>query len=871
MVREKKTRIKDIEKLHELIDSASLPKQKTLSPYETERLESLRKRLSDESYNDRRQMLASDVSPARSEPLTPQVVVHKKGEMKKKDERVIQIDFGPRDIKQEKKPEPSLVNFIYVKDDLFVSEPLYEIEKIVTAQQKFFEVTSVDHSEKPQTSVEFIPVAPVQKSKTEHLVEAQLGKKLHIFHKNPDKEVEKAAEVFTQKTTPIEIEQSSRSSFSKESKENIPLFEPVEFTVAIPEKREIKPLIGEIKQATDDKQKKREKKQGKLEVKHRITGKETKVPMELSQTRHLPLEEEKHREQPQTVTVTEKNDRDGQLLVHEPEDLSQQDGIGVLRKQREDRKRKKNEERQARLTLKEKKREAKRVSKEHDRKLKLEWIEFQHAQRQTQKTKSLEEKKAAVKKKEKEQEEQRLLKEREEKVRLDQLALRKKEKEEHKQKKREEKQAIKIAKEKEREAKRLAKEHERKLKFELPHTEQINQGTQKQKKLEPTHTTAPSEVKQKPLKEKTAKRTPIVAPIHPEKKKTTTEKTKIPQIAIGKKEKSRKKKTAGRKEESGITTWESFDEEVSEETDLPSNVVIEESPSNDTKKSVLALQKQEQKRLKRERKEQERLERRELKKKLKEQKIQKKVEEQKRRQLFDETRANRDQLKQKKIEEKLARRAVEEKNRNEKMRLQQEQEEKEKAFALKELRLKEKEREERKHKQVAEKKDRLEISKLSIGTAKDAGIVDERKKAEQQKNTMELVRIAAEEKEHRKTKAFEKKMEKERKKKERDEQKFRMKEEANAKKKMDVRMKEAVIKEKLTSQPERNDPFVAFDSIDQDIALILNNCGYTSIEKLRQASVKDLVKNGLKKKIAQRIIAECEEFVEWEVFDTTDH
>jgi hypothetical protein len=40
---------------------------------------------------------------------------------------------------------------------------------------------------------------------------------------------------------------------------------------------------------------------------------------------------------------------------------------------------------------------------------------------------------------------------------------------------------------------------------------------------------------------------------------------------------------------------------------------------------------------------------------------------------------------------------------------------------------------------------------------------------------------------------------------------------------------------------------------------------------LRQATVKDLIKSGLKKKIAQKIIAECTEFVEWQVFDSIDH
>ena len=163
------------------------------------------------------------------------------------------------------------------------------------------------------------------------------------------------------------------------------------------------------------------------------------------------------------------------------------------------------------------------------------------------------------------------------------------------------------------------------------------------------------------------------------------------------------------------------------------------------------------------------------------------------------------------------------------------------------------------------------MSLLGIGKAKETKVIDERKKAELQKNTMELVRIAAEEKELRKTKTFERKMEKERKKREREELKMKRKEEERAKKKMDIHMKEEIIKEKTTNHSERNDPYVAFDSIDNETALLLSNFGFTSVEKLRQASVKELVKIGIKKKNAQQIIAECQEFVEWEVFDVADH
>jgi hypothetical protein len=228
--------------------------------------------------------------------------------------------------------------------------------------------------------------------------------------------------------------------------------------------------------------------------------------------------------------------------------------------------------------------------------------------------------------------------------------------------------------------------------------------------------------------------------------------------------------------------------------------------------------------------------------------------------------------KQKMSDEKLLKRQAKEKERETKRRLKKEDEAEKQTLALKELDVKEKEKKEQKQKQSEEKNDRENISKLSFGKTKGTKLIDERKQAEQQKYTMDLVRIAAEEKELRKTKSFERKMQKEQKKREKEEQKYKMKEEEKAKKKMDIHMKEEIIKEKMNNPiVERNDPFVAFDSIDQETAGILSNSGYSSLEKLRQATVKDLVKTGLKKKNAQRIIAECAEFVEWQVFDSIEH
>jgi hypothetical protein len=88
---------------------------------------------------------------------------------------------------------------------------------------------------------------------------------------------------------------------------------------------------------------------------------------------------------------------------------------------------------------------------------------------------------------------------------------------------------------------------------------------------------------------------------------------------------------------------------------------------------------------------------------------------------------------------------------------------------------------------------------------------------------------------------------------------------------MAVHIQEEIIKGKISGQKERSDAFVAFDGIDEETAIYLFENGYNTVEKLRQTTVKDLMKIGLRKKIAQRIVAECEEFVEWDVYDADEY
>lgn len=736
MVREKKMRFKDIEKLHELIDSASLPKQKIPSAYEEEKLQALRKRLSDNSLKDRKQVFSSEELDGESDNLKPRVIIHKKEERKKTDEKVIQIDLKPREITKEKElPE---YKFALVKENPFSKEEVFEIEKVPVSMDRFFRDKSLEPSDKSDLGKKSLLAISAQKGKESTVQTSRSTRTQTAGRETTEERDVKSKGIFSQMIHPKKEKQNTAPLVSQEPKVDIPQFEPIEFTAIESEKEKWKTSGEEIIQEKDRKQKRMDDKQTKKQAREK-----EKDTQQLT------------KDQP---VVEDREEKPRPEFLKKGEDQSQQ------------RKNKKEEEKQTRLQLKQKKREAKQLAKEHDRKLKLEWLEFKHAQKKNQKKKILEQKKAIALAKQKQREEQRLLKQQKEKLRLTQIATLKKEKEKQQKQELKIKQDAAEARETQLEKQRFLRKQEDHLRFE-------QQERQKEKKK----------------------------PIEPlsDKRKTTEYPRKLSGSA----------------------------------------------------------------QLKQEKKEKDKQERLELKKKQKEQKIHEKQVEKQRKKLFGKKSKDKEQLKQKKLEEKQIKQEAEEKEREAESLLREEQKKKEHLFLLNEKLAKEKEKQEQKIKKIDEKRDRIYISNLGMGKTKQIG----GEKSNQQKNTMELVRIAAEEKELRKTKAFKRKMEKERKKKERDEQQSKKKENDLDKKKMDIQFKEEITKQKMTKQPQPSNPFSAFDSINQETARLLCNVGYTSIEKLRKATASDLVKIGLKRKNAQRIIAECEEFVEWEVIDETDH
>ena len=466
--------------------------------------------------------------------------------------------------------------------------------------------------------------------------------------------------------------------------------------------------------------------------------------------------------------------------------------------------------------------------------------------------KKLEEKQAKREAKEKERKAKRLAKEHDEKLQLERLEFKKKQQKEQRQKDLEKKKAADEAKEKDWEEQRLLKEREEKLRLEQSELRKKEKEEQKLRKLE---------------KEKKA----AVAASVVQKKSVPVETTSVGVVRIKQEEIREKPLPAQKEEQPMVFDQESLHEETHKKAvgDVPAEP--EEPLAQETMRLISKEEKREQKRLEKEQNEKKQLEQLELKKKEKEEQKRKKLEEKQRAELFALKREDKEKWKQKKLEDKQARREAKEEEQETKRHAKEELKTKQRILALNELELKMKEKEKQKLKELEVKKEKERLSELGIGKAKETGFVDERKKVEEPEQKKETIGTAVEAKERRKLKAFERKIQKEREKKEKEERKLKAIEEEKAKKKMNLNYEEEIVREKLAGQAERTDAFIAFDSIDQQTAVLLCTNGYTSIEKLQQATVKDLMKIGLKKKIAQRILAESGEFVEWETYDADEY
>jgi hypothetical protein len=843
MVRERKSKKYDIEKIHELIDSASLPKKRKNSSFDEKTLETLRKRLSDEPVKTKKKMIPPDFSESKSESLTPRVIVHKRVDVKKKEEKVIQIELGPKT--EEKQKGPSNENIIPLTEDLFANEALYEVEKI--AEDDSQQEQPIKASEKFVIQKEFTPDVSVQEQPGNHLPEWEPVAPDTAEKETADQKDEKRAEMLLPEFERIEEKQTPVPPRVSEDEHKIPSFEPVEIEVAREEKPKVDRSEERKKKKEEKRQKKGEAKQARQEAKEQERAAvrlakehDEKIQAEYGELQKKQEEEQrlKDEEKKKAAADAREKDQEEQRLLKEQKEKQRLERVALKKKEIEEKRQKKGEAKQARQEAKEQERAAVRLAKEHDEKIQAEYGELQKKQEEEQRLKDEEKKKAAADAREKDQEEQRLLKEREQKLRIERLNLKKKEKEEQKQRKLEKKKVAVAASVVQKKSVPQKTSNGEGIRMELgeiqdmplpPQKEERPLGSEGESPEEIIHTKV-SVISEKPKEQEREKQRLL---------KEQKEKQRLERVALKKKEKEEKRHKKGEEKQARKQAKE---------------------------------QEREEQRLLIEQKEKVQLERVELKKKEKEDHKRKQLEEKQHGEQFEPEEKNTEELKPRKLQKKQEQLEAKEKQRQEKKEAKAKEQNKQFMIAFKEHELRMKSKEEQKQKRLEMKMEKERLSELVVGKATVPKVDNGQKKAEEQQLKKEAEKFTAKDaKEQRKLKAVEHKMQKEQKKKEKEIQKLKATEGKKAQKKRDLHFEEEIIKEKLAGTEERIDVYDGFDSIDKETESLLYKNGYTSLEKLREATVKDLIKIGIKKKTAQNIIAESGEFVEWEVHDADEH
>lgn len=460
--------------------------------------------------------------------------------------------------------------------------------------------------------------------------------------------------------------------------------------------------------------------------------------------------------------------------------------------------------------------------------------------------KKTQEKHAVLELKQKEREAKRLKKEQKRKVREEKREVQKRLQEEERLKGEEKKKVAAEAREKEREEQRLLKEREENLRIEQRNVYKIEKEERKRKMAK--------------FKRTPPRTTPVV------EEESSRVVTKSEEIPFFKSEQIPETLRLPQKIDHPIdSTRQPVEQAIPEDF----TAVPEIPPAPQTKS--LREDRQEQKRLRKEQKEKQRLERITLKKKEKEEQQQRKQEERPPDRFTLET-IDKAEQKRKKAQEKEAQRDAKEQERQKKQQAKAQHKKEQLTIGAQDLALRRKEKEKQQQQKEEVWEEKQGLAELPLGESKEPRAENELQKAVEQQQEKEAEQKAVEEtKEQRKLKAVERKMQKEQEKKEKEERKLEMIEDKKAKKKMELHFEEEIIKEKQSGTGERIDVFEGFDSIDQETATLLYKHGYTSMEKLLEATVRDLVKIGIKKKIAQTILIESKEFVEWKVFDADEN
>lgn len=459
------------------------------------------------------------------------------------------------------------------------------------------------------------------------------------------------------------------------------------------------------------------------------------------------------------------------------------------------------------------------------------------------------ERSARLEAKQKEQEAKRLKREQETKVRVEQREVQKRLKEEERLKEVEKQKAAADAREKQREEQRLLREREEKLRIEQRNLKMKEKEERKLRGLE-----------------KGKRPTPDASIVREEPPSVQTPSDEVPYFEP---EATPEKPVPPQTDEYHITSRQaSFEEAVPAEAG-PIPTVPTEPPAHEPSGVSPKEKRQEQRRLRREQKEGLRLERIALKDKEKQDRQRKRQEEKKPERSKPET-MDKEEQRQKRTLEKQARRDEKERERRMKKEAKAQQKKEQHAIAMQDYSLRSKEKEKQQQKREEFWEEQQGIADLPLGEETEPRAEHELQKAVEQLEKEAAQAAVKETKEQRKLKAVERAMQKEREKKEKEERKSKRIEAGKEKKKMDLHFEEEILKEKQSSAGKRTDVFHGFDSIDQETAALLNKKGYTSVEKLLEATVKDLMKIGIKKKIAQSILAESKEFVEWKVFEADE-
>jgi len=455
------------------------------------------------------------------------------------------------------------------------------------------------------------------------------------------------------------------------------------------------------------------------------------------------------------------------------------------------------------------------------------------------------EKQAILELRKQEKEAQRLKKEQEQKAREEEREVEQKLQVEERLKEAEKKKAAAEAREKQREEHRLLKEREKNLRIEQRELKKKEKEERKQQKAELKRTstpTAPVVSDASPQDMVTSDETPSFSSENLPETPTPTLDENLPLDSI----------------------QQPIEKEVMQEEPL-----VPATPPDQAAPEIVSPRedRREQKRLRKEQKQKQRLERIALKEKEKQERQQRKQQERLPERAQAET-IDKEEQESKKAQEKQARRDAKKEEREMKKQQKAQLKQERRTLETQDLAIQRKEKEQQQQHEEEAWQKRQDNADLERGDSREQQADHALQKAVEQQQANEAEQQAIEEtKENRKLKAVERKMRKEQEKKEKEAQKLKAREEENARKKMELHFEEELAKEEQSASSDRITIFDGFDTIDQETAKQLYKHGYSSVEKLLQATIEDLRKIGIKKKIAKDILTECLEFVEWKVMD----